>query len=285
MTLPRILLNKWNIDAKKQLGQHFLNDRSVAKNIAIISGVTADEVVLEIGAGLGALTIPLAGIAKKVYAVEKDSRLIPLLENEFIANDLHNIIIVNKNILNVDINQLGETEGRKILVIGNLPYNISSQILVHLINSRKAISSAVLMFQAELARRITAEPNCKDYGRLTVMLRHCSEIKKILSLKGSSFFPSPKVDSEVIEVKFHHFVKNIVNDESFFFKLIKAAFGQRRKILKNALAGSELYIDKATAEQVLENSDIDPLKRAENLTVSDFARLSNNMEKALAGIS
>ncbi|HDL08132.1 MAG TPA: ribosomal RNA small subunit methyltransferase A [Desulfobacteraceae bacterium] len=285
MTLPRILLNKWNIDAKKQLGQHFLNDRSVAKNIAIISGVTADEVVLEIGAGLGALTIPLAGIAKKVYAVEKDSRLIPLLENEFIVNDLHNIIIVNKNILNVDINQLGETEGRKILVIGNLPYNISSQILVHLINSRKAISSAVLMFQAELARRITAEPNCKDYGRLTVMLRHCSEIKKILSLKGSSFFPSPKVDSEVIEVKFHHLVKNIVNDESFFFKLIKAAFGQRRKILKNALAGSELYIDKATAEQVLENSDIDPLKRAENLTVSDFARLSNNMEKALAGIS
>jgi len=259
MTLPRILLNKWNIDA--------------------------NEVVLEIGAGLGALTIPLAGIAKKVYAVEKDSRLIPLLENEFIVNDLHNIIIVNKNILNVDINQLGETEGRKILVIGNLPYNISSQILVHLINSRKAISSAVLMFQAELARRITAEPNCKDYGRLTVMLRHCSEIKKILSLKGSSFFPSPKVDSEVIEVKFYHLVKNIVNDESFFFKLIKAAFGQRRKILKNALAGSELYIDKATAEQVLENSDIDPLKRAENLTVSDFARLSNNMEKALAGIS
>ena len=188
-----------------------------------------------------------------------------------------NIIIIEKDILSVDINALVEDMGGKIVVMGNLPYNISSQILVQLIRSRKGIRRAVLMFQKELAQRITAEIGCKDYGRLTVMLRYCSDIKKLVDAKASLFFPKPKVDSEILELKFKKDIDYKAVDEPFLFKVIKAGFGNRRKTLKNALAASELNIDPNTAKRVLETSGIDPVRRAETLTVEEFVTLSNTL--------
>jgi len=275
MTSPRILLSSHGVYAKKQLGQHFLSDPSTADMIIDHSGISPEDIVLEIGAGLGALTIPLACTAEKVYAVEKDHRIIELLKTELHTLGISNVVLIEKNILKVDIKTLAENATKKIIVIGNLPYSISSQILIQLINTRKSVNKAILMFQKELAQRITAQPDCKDYGRLTVMLRYCADIKRLAEVKASLFFPRPKVDSEVLEIIFNNIIKYPAKDELFLFKVIKAAFSKRRKTLKNSLLGSELHMDAKTVVQVLENADIDPSRRAETLTVQEFVKLSN----------
>ncbi len=267
-----------NIRPKKRLGQHFLTDQTTAEMIVSRSGILPEDIVLEIGAGLGALTIPVARIAREVFAVEKDRKIIDILKTEILASNLSNVVIMEKNILKIDIKSLAENIGQKIVVMGNLPYNISSQILVQLIESRKALSKAVIMLQKELAQRITAQPGCKDYGRLTVMHGYCSDIKKVADVKAHLFFPKPKVDSEVLEIKFKKRLEYSTNDEAFFFRVIKAAFGNRRKILKNALAASALNIDANTAKDVLQRSGIDPVRRAETLTIEEFVKLSNNLE-------
>jgi 16S rRNA (adenine1518-N6/adenine1519-N6)-dimethyltransferase len=277
MTSPKILLAAHNIRPKKQLGQNFIVNPAFTEMIVKRAGISPVDIILEIGAGLGALTIPLARRAKKVFAVEKDRQIIPILNMEILVSGLTNISIIEEDILSVDIKALVEDMGGKITVIGNLPYNISSQILVQLIRSREGISRAVLMFQKELAQRITSETGCKDYGRLTVMLRYCSDIKKLVDAKASLFFPKPKVDSQILELKFKKQIDHKAADEPFLFKVIKAGFGNRRKTLKNALAASELNIDSITAKGVLEKSGIDPIRRAETLTVEEFVKLSNNL--------
>jgi 16S rRNA (adenine1518-N6/adenine1519-N6)-dimethyltransferase len=281
MTSPRILLTAHNIRPKKQLGQNFLSDPATAAMIVNRSGISSEDIVLEIGAGLGALTIPVARVAQKVVAVDKDHRIIDILRTEIIVNNLSNVVLMDRNILKVDIKALAEDFGRRIVVMGNLPYNISSQILVQLIKSRKAVSRAVLMFQKEMAQRITAQPGCKEYGRLTVMLQYCSHTKKVADVKASLFFPKPKVDSEVLEIKFKKKLEYSADDETFLFRVIKAAFGNRRKTLKNALYASELNIDANLAKHVLESSDIDPVRRAETLNTEEFVKLSNNLLRIL----
>ncbi len=278
MTSPKTLLIFHNIRPKKQLGQHFLTDQTTAEMIVNRSGILPEDIVFEIGAGLGALTIPLARKASKVFAVDKDHKIIDILKTEILASNLTNVVIMKKNILKIDIKSLSENISQKMVVMGNLPYNISSQILVQLIESRKVLSKAVVMLQKELAQRITAQPGCKDYGRLTVMLRYCSDIKKIADVKASLFFPRPKVDSEVLELKFKKTLEYPTNDEVFFFRVIKGAFGNRRKMLKNALGASALSIDANTAKDVLERSGIDPARRAETLTIEEFVKLSNNLD-------
>ena len=278
MTSPRILLAAYNLHPKKQLGQHFLSDPSTAEMITKRSGIVPEDIVLEIGAGFGALTIPLARTAKKVYAVDTDSEVLEILKTELIANSISNVVLIKKDILKVNIESLAEKAGRRLIVIGNLPYNISSQILVQLIKSRSVVSRAIFMLQKELSRRITAKPCCRDYGRLTVMLQYCADIKKIADIKAHQFFPKPKVDSEVLEINFKTAIKCPAKDEAFLFKVIKAAFGQRRKTLRNALAGSEFQVDTSTAMRVLESAGIEPSRRAETLTGSEFVKLSNVFE-------
>jgi 16S rRNA (adenine1518-N6/adenine1519-N6)-dimethyltransferase len=277
MTSPKTLLVFHNIRPQKHLRQHFLANQTTAEMIVNRSGLLPEDVVLEIGAGLGALTIPVARIAREVFAVEKDRKIIDILKTEILVSNLSNVVIMEKNILNIDIKSLAENVGQKLVVMGNLPYNISSQILVQLIKSREALTRAVFMIQKELAQRITAQPGCKDYGRLSVMLGYCASIKKIADVKASVFFPKPKVDSEVLELRFKKRLKYSANDEAYLFSVIKAAFGNRRKILKNALAASALNIDANTAQNILERSGIDPVRRAETLTIEEFVRLSNNL--------
>ena len=281
MTSPRRLLAVHNIRPKKQLGQNFLSDPATAAMIVNRSGISREDIVLEIGAGLGALTIPVARVAQKVVAVDKDPKIIDILRTEIIANNLSNVVLMDRNILKVDIKALAEDFGRGIVVMGNLPYNISSQILVQLIKSRKAVSRAVLMFQREMAQRLTAQPGCKEYGRLTVMLQYCSHIKKVADVKASLFFPKPKVDSEVLELRFKKVLEYEADDETFLFRVVKAAFGNRRKTLKNSLYASELNIDANLAKHVLESSDIDPVRRAETLNTEEFVKLSNNLLRIL----
>jgi 16S rRNA (adenine1518-N6/adenine1519-N6)-dimethyltransferase len=281
MTSPKILLKAWNIRAKKQLGQHFLTDPSIAQMIVSRANILSNDIVVEIGAGLGALTIPLARRAAQVYAVEKDHQICELLKAELLANHIANTTIIPKNILQVDYHSIAEDDHRPMVVMGNLPYNISSQVLVQLIHSRELISRGILMFQKELARRITAQVGTKDYGRLTVMLSYCAEVKTLATVAAAAFFPTPKVDSEVLEIGFKTKREYPSHDEAMLFKVIKAAFGNRRKTLKNALAASGLNIDRQTALRALTKADIDPIRRAETLSVSEFISLQVNLAQII----
>jgi len=236
---------------------------------------------MEVGAGLGALTIPLAKAARQVFAVETDSQLAKLLKTELIVHNLTNVEIIENNILNVDIHALAKKIDRQIIVTGNLPYNISSQILIQLIHTRKDVKRAILMFQKELARRITATPGNKDYGRLTVMLGYCAEIESIATVTASLFYPVPKVDSEVVEVNFKISREYPPHDETMLFQVIKGAFGNRRKTLKNALSASGLHIEPQIARQALIAAKIDPTRRAETLAVSEFVTLQSCLAQVL----
>ncbi len=273
MTSPKTLLKAWNIKAKKRLGQHFLVDPSTAEMIVKRAKISSNDIVLEIGAGLGALTIPVARAAAKVHAVEKDRQLCDLLKTELLTNNLANVSIIPENILQLDYASIAEPYERTLVVIGNLPYNISSQVLIQLIRTRNLVSRAILMFQKELAQRIIAHPGTKAYGRLTVMLQYCADIKPVATINASAFFPVPKVASEILEIKFKAKLDYPQHDESLLYKVIKAAFGNRRKTLKNALAASELRIDPKSAWRALDMAGIDPNRRAETLSVSEFISL------------
>ena len=282
MTSPRNLLKAWDLKPKKRMGQNFLTDPSTARTIVTRANLSADDIVLEIGAGLGALTIPLTKIVKKVFAVEKDYQLIELLKTELLANQISNCEIIPQNVLEMDLDTYADAATTKLTVVGNLPYGISSQILIKLIHSRRAIHRAVLMFQKELAQRIAAKPGGKKYGRITAMLGYCADIRFLADVSASVFYPQPKVDSAVIEVKFKPTSIYGPHDETMLFKAIKPAFGNRRKTLKNALSAAGLDIDAQIALQALNNAGIDPTRRAETLDPSEFVALSISLQKAMA---
>ena len=281
MTSPKALLKAWNLRPKKKLGQHFLVDPSTAEMIVRRSRITSKDAVLEIGAGLGALTIAAAKVAGLVYAVETDLQLTPLLKTELLVHKLRNVEIIEKSILRFDIHALAKKMDRRLIVIGNLPYNISSQVLIQLIESRDYVNRAVLMFQRELARRIKASPGSKDYGRLTVMLSYCAEIKSIATIAPSLFYPAPKIESEVLEVNFNISRAYPPHDETMLFQVIKAAFGNRRKTVKNALSASGLHIDSQIAKQALAAAGIDPGRRAETLNAAEFVALQISLAQIL----
>ncbi|MEJ2730342.1 MAG: 16S rRNA (adenine(1518)-N(6)/adenine(1519)-N(6))-dimethyltransferase RsmA [Deltaproteobacteria bacterium] len=282
MTSPKKLLNAWNLRPKKRLGQHFLADPSTAEMIVRRSRITSKDAVLEIGAGLGALTVPAARIAGCVYAVETDPQLAQLLKTELLVHQLTNVEIIQNNILHLDICSLAKKLERRLIVMGNLPYNISSQVLIQLFEGRKYVNRAILMFQKELARRITASPGKKDYGRLTVMLSYCAEIKSIATIAPSLFYPAPKIDSEVVEINFNISRPYPPHDETMLFQVIKAGFGNRRKTLKNALSASDLHIDPQIAHRALTAAGIDPWRRAETLGISEFVTLQISLARMLS---
>lgn len=277
MTSPRTLLTAWDIRAKKKLGQNFLKDPSTAQMIVDRSGIRSHEVVLEIGPGLGAMTIPIAKNASKVIAVDKDVRLTRLLNAELIASGVDNVTLVEADILKSEIEAYGRKKEEKLVVMGNLPYNISSQVLVKLVNARDRVDRAVLMFQKEMAQRMCASPGSKAYGRLAVMLAYCAKVEIIAQLKASMFFPQPKIDSTVVLISFLPVPKFPARDEKLLFDVVKAAFGKRRKTLKNALSGSDLEISGPQVEQLLDKAGINPMRRAETLSVEEFVALSNGL--------
>ena len=277
---PRSMLQKANRYAKKSLGQHFLNQPDIANEIVQLSGITHMDQVIEIGPGLGALTLPLCKCAKKVFAIDIDSHLLELLATELNKKNIANVDLLHEDILKMPFdtviaqnNFLPDTQGRWI-VMGNLPYHISSQIIVKLIKERQFFSQAVVMLQKEMAERIQSEPCSKAYGRLSVMLQYCSTIKKLIDIKGNDFFPRVKVDSQVIMIEFHNKIDCPVHDEKALFSVVKAAFGKRRKTINNALR-SGLFCDASMITEALKQAGIDPIRRAETLRVHEFVNLTN----------
>ena len=273
MTGPHRLLAARGVLPKKHMGQNFLADPSTAEMI-VRRARPADAVVLEIGAGVGALTVFAAREARFVYAVEKDRDLIEVLQGVAAETGAENVFVINRSIFDVDLEAIARKEQSRLLVLGNLPYNISSQVLISLINTRRIIERAVLMLQTEMAQRLYARPGTKAYGRLSVMTQYCSSVSRVARVRANQFYPRPKVDSEVVEICFQPPV-HVAADEAVLSAVVKAAFGQRRKTLKNALGGSELGIDGDQIVRALQMAAIDGTRRAETLSVGEFVGLAN----------
>lgn len=277
MTAPKAMLELWHLRARKNLGQHFLKDPSISERIVYLSRVASDDVVLEIGAGLGALTIPLSEQARWVVAVEKDAQLIPILQSGLSTRGIGNVEVVQADVLKMDMTALCEQWGRPLVVVGNLPYYLSSQVLIRLIKSRAAVRKCILMFQKELAGRVRAPPGSRDYGRLSVLVQYCARVKPLMQVGASRFFPAPKIDSEVLEIIFNNTQLFTADEEKRMFEVVRAAFGKRRKTLKNALSQSALGIDAKTASTVLKAAGIAPTRRAETLTIDEYVQLTKGL--------
>jgi 16S rRNA (adenine1518-N6/adenine1519-N6)-dimethyltransferase len=263
---------------QKQRGQNFLVDPATAQMIVDRAHVQPEDIVVEIGPGLGALTLPLARAARTIIAIEKDRNLAKILCEELRAAGMDNVQVIAADVLQVDLAALARNAGRPITVVGNLPYNISSQIVIQLIPARREVPRAVLMFQKELAARLRAAPGGRDYGRITAMLRYCASIRSLAVVPAKRFFPSPRVDAEVLEICFHPSTSYPPHDEDRLFRVIAAAFGQRRKTLKNALS-SGLRIRPAAAGQALAQAGIDPARRAETLSPEEFVVLEISLQR------
>ncbi len=272
MTHPGELLKRAQLYAGKEMGQNFLSNPGTGEMIAARMGISSETKVLEIGPGLGALTIPIARRAGSVVAVEKDRRLIPLLQEELEQEEISNVQVINQNIMKTDFKEIAGNE--KLVVIGNLPYNISSQILFRLVKERSVIDKAFLMFQKELATRIIATPGGRDYSRLSAVVQYAAHVGFVADIKPSSFFPKPVVDSTILKFEFFDSPDMSEPMEDLLFAVIKAAFSKRRKTLRNSMTGGELGLARELVTKALTSALIVPERRAETLSVTEFKELA-----------
>jgi 16S rRNA (adenine1518-N6/adenine1519-N6)-dimethyltransferase len=262
---------------KKSLSQNFLINGRAARRIVESLNLKKDDVVLEIGAGKGALTKYLLEKTKKALAVEIDKPLCSYLQEKFGHNG--NLDVINKDILKIDFKELIRPESF-CKVVGNLPYQITSPVLSLLLENRELITLCVLMVQKEVALRICSVPKSKDWSPLSIAVQLYSDVKILFHLKPNSFFPQPRVDSSVIKIVFLPKPKILVEDAEVFFRVVRSAFGQRRKTLLNSVSAN-LDLPKKEMEIILNSVGIDPQRRAETLSLSEFANLSSAMTEIL----
>ena len=269
--------------AKKALGQNFLVDKQVIRDIADASGVDKDTLAIEIGPGMGALTEELLDRAGKLVAIELDQELIPILRAKFFSSE--NLKIINEDVLKVDMKALIEAEMASGLsrccILGNLPYYITTPIVMGLLEAELPAESITVMVQKEVAERMAAGPGGKDYGVLSLSAAYYAECELVREVGPECFRPQPKVDSAVVRLDILREPPVSVRSKDMLFKTIKAGFGQRRKTLANALEGGGLPRDSIST--ALRAAEIDPKRRAETLSLEEFARLSDALIKAEAG--
>ncbi|MCY1039425.1 16S rRNA (adenine(1518)-N(6)/adenine(1519)-N(6))-dimethyltransferase RsmA [Staphylococcus nepalensis] len=277
----KALLNHYGFSFKKSLGQNFLIDVNIIHNIMDASDIDENTGIIEVGPGMGSLTEQLAKNAKKVIAFEIDQRLIPVL-NETMA-PYQNVTIVNEDILKADIahyvtEALADCE--KILVVANLPYYITTPILLNLMQQKLPIDGYVVMMQKEVGERLNAEVGTKAYGSLSIVAQYYTETSKVLTVPKTVFLPPPNVDSIVVKLMKRDQPIVEVEDEDKFFKMSKAAFGQRRKTINNNY--QSLFTNGKENKQIildwLESSNINPRRRGETLSIKEFAHLYNELK-------
>lgn len=272
----KFILKKYNIAANKSLGQNFLINDDVIQNIIEASNIEEKDLVIEIGPGLGTLTSKLLEKAGKVIAIELDEKMITILKDRFKL--YNNFILLNEDILKVDLNMLIQeniANLEKVKVVANLPYYITTPIIMKLLEDKLSIHSITVMVQKEVADRITAIPGDKLSGAITYSVNYYAEAKKVVFVDKSSFIPAPEVDSEVIKLDIREKPVVEVDNESMFFKIIKASFMQRRKTLVNGLVNSGIITDKVKIKEIFDNIGLDINTRGEKLTIEQFAKLSN----------
>lgn len=269
------ILAKHGMRPKKRLGQNFLADRNILNRLVEASGTGQGINVLEIGPGLGVVTLELAASGANVVCVDADKDMLPVLQ-EVLAG-YNNVEIVIKDFLKLDLNDfLGSRGGGKWVVVGNLPYYITTPIITKLLNSKHLISSILMMVQREVAHRLKADPCSDDYASLSAFIQYHCDIISVIKASKNVFYPAPEVDSEVIKLTVLDKPRVSVNNEKMFFNIIKAAFGKRRKTLLNALSSSaDLNWDKEKSSAVLKSANIDSGRRGETLSLDEFASLAN----------
>ena len=271
------VLQKYNFAFQKRFGQNFLIDTHVLEKIIEASKITKDDFVLEIGPGIGTMTQYLAEAAREVVAVEIDKTLIPILENDTLK-DWDNVTVINEDILKVDIAALAQEKngGKPIKVVANLPYYITTPIIMGLFENHVPISSITIMVQKEVADRMQVGPGTKDCGALSLAVQYYAEPYIVANVPPNCFIPRPAVGSAVIRLTRYQEKPVKVNDASFMFKIIRASFNQRRKTLQNGLYNSsELRIPKEKTVAALEEMGLTPTIRGEKLSLEEFAQLSD----------
>ena len=274
------IMKKYNISANKSLGQNFLIDDEVVRKIVEGAEVTKDDLVIEIGPGLGTLTKPLIERAGKVICVELDKRMLEILEDRFGDND--NFKVINDDVLKVDLNKLIQTEKKennlkRAKIVANLPYYITTPIIMKLLEEKLDIESITVMIQKEVAKRITAIPGEPNSGAITYSVYYYAKAEEVILVPNTSFIPRPEVESEVIRLVIRDNPPIEMKDEQKVFKLIKQSFMQRRKTLVNSLAKSEFFNQKEDIEKILNKLEIDLKVRGETLSFEQFVKISEEI--------
>ena len=263
----------------KSLGQNFLTDKNIVDKIVDGAGIGPEDTVIEIGPGMGVITWEAASRARKVIAIELDSSLIPILGETLARFD--NVQIINQDVLKTDINELtdGEEAGH-VKIIGNLPYYITTPIIMKLLEDKVKAESLTIMTQKEVADRIGAGPGTKSYGALSIAVQFYCQVEKVTDVSRNSFIPAPNVDSTVLKLKFSQQPAAAVRNEPLFFKCVRAGFGQRRKTLSNSMQTLQ-GVSKDLIRDSLDAAGIDPARRAETLSIEEFAKFSDEVDKRL----
>lgn len=272
------IINKYSFAFQKKFGQNFLIDSNILESIVSAAHITKDDFVLEIGPGIGTMTQYLCEAARQVVAVEIDKMLIPILKDTLSEYD--NVEVINQDVLKLDIKALAQEKnnGKPIKVVANLPYYITTPIIMGLFESKVPIESITIMVQKEVADRMQTGPGSKDYGALSLAVQYYADAKVQLNVSASCFMPRPNVDSAVIKLTAHE--KPVVDvDEALMFKVIRASFNQRRKTLVNGLKNSsELDYTKEEIVQAIKAIGKEENIRGEKLTLEEFAALSNSLK-------
>jgi len=266
------IVKKYGFKFTKSLGQNFLMDNEVLKDIVEGAEVSKEDFVIEIGPGVGTLTRKLLNAAKSVCAIELDSDLLPILEQEL--KDYDNFMLVHKDALKVDFNEITARE-KSVKLVANLPYYVTTPIISKLLTGGYVFKSLTIMIQKEVAERIAAKPNCKEYGALSLLVQYYCDTKIIRKVSPESFIPRPKVESIVIRLDRLSEPRVKVKSEKLFFTIIRNAFNMRRKTLWNAL--KQLKLSKENLENAFLAAEIDPKRRGETLSIEEFGKLSDNI--------
>lgn len=272
------IMKKYNISANKKLGQNFLIDRNVVETIVETAEVSKNDLVIEIGPGLGTLTSYLLEKAGKVICIELDNRMIKILNDRFFM--YNNFEIINEDVLKVDLRAIIKNEKNlenitNVKIVANLPYYITTPIIMKLLEEKLDIDSITVMIQKEVADRLGANPGDRLSGAITYSVAYYAIAKKALIVPNNSFIPEPEVTSEVIKLSIRKEPAIKVKDEELLFKIIKQAFSQRRKTLINALSSGNMFENKEQVVQILENLGIDEKVRGENLTLEQYGQIAN----------
>lgn len=270
------VINKYDFVFQKKFGQNFLIDTHVLDKIISAAEITKDDLVVEIGPGIGTMTQYLACAAREVVAIEIDKMLIPILKDTLSEYD--NVTIINEDVLKVDLNKLAEEKngGRPVKVVANLPYYITTPIIMGLFENHVPVHSITIMVQKEVADRMRVGPGTKDYGALSLAVQYYAKPYLVANVPQNCFMPRPKIGSAVIKLTAHETPPVTVGDERLMFQLIRASFNQRRKTLANGLNNSpELHYSKEQIAQAIEKLGLSPSVRGEALTLEQFARLAD----------
>ena len=272
------ILQKYDFSFQKKFGQNFLIDTHVLDKIILAADITEDDFVVEIGPGIGTMTQYLASAAGHVVAIEIDKALIPILQDTL--SGYHNVTILHNDVMKVDLEELAEkmNQGRPIKIVANLPYYITTPIIMGLFEKHVPLESITVMVQKEVADRMQVGPGSKDYGALSLAVQYYAEPYIVANVPANCFMPRPKVGSAVIRLTAHKKPPVEVQDEKLMFSIIRASFNQRRKTLQNGISHvAELGISKEQTVKVLEDMNLSPSIRGEAMTLSQFAEFTNRV--------